>query len=90
MPEGNVKKIVDVCDQKNGQNRHQHISSPTSVTNIDVATISIRPIMFRLNSGIRIGTTFLCGLFFEFKNLELILEGIKILIQFLGKSIFKF
>ena len=29
------KKIVDVGD-KNGQNRHEHISSPTSVTNIDV------------------------------------------------------
>jgi len=33
---GNLcKMIVDVGNQ-NGQNRHQHISSPKSVTNIDV------------------------------------------------------
>ena len=69
MPEGNVKKIVDVCDQKNGQNRHQHISSPTSVTNIDVATISIRPIMFRLNFGIGIGHNFFMWSIFRIQKL---------------------
>ena len=45
--------------------RLQH-PSPTFVTNIDVATISIRPIMCGLNSGIRNGQNFLCGRFQKF------------------------
>ena len=38
VPNTNVQK-VDVGDQ-NGQNRHQHISSPTSVTNVDITSVS--------------------------------------------------